>query len=163
MQNLKSGKNWRDWTRREWNEQLFVHFFFDHDGEDNPVYRIPLTPDELMKVVSDSDADAHEIEKAFLSVVRTPTHRDFNHRLTQYDILSKAVLRGKEIPPYFCELAFSCLVASPPNVEIRSQGDFRKRLASLLKHELPAAGYPPYPLTHLPNLWKSLEVLFQMA
>ena len=150
MQDFKSEKNWRHWTRREWNEQLFLHFFYDHDSEDCPVYRIPVTSDELAKAVSDLDATPQDIEEAFLETVRSPTHIDFTHRLARYSIDPKSWWVETEIPPYFFELAFSCLVASPPNGEIRSQGDFRKRLAMLLKHDLSIASYP---LKELPNLW----------
>ena len=44
-------RQWRKWTMKDWNEALFEHFFLDPDGEDHPVHRIPVTGDELLKVV----------------------------------------------------------------------------------------------------------------
>ena len=49
--------DWRNWTTRNWNEALFEHYFHDSDGHDRPVQRIPITREELSKVVSDPEAD----------------------------------------------------------------------------------------------------------
>jgi len=152
MHDLK--RDWKDWTREDWNEKLFLHFFYDSDGEDRPVRSIPVTLDELAKVVSDSGADTHEIQEAFLGVVRTSSHIEFNHRLSRYHIDQKTGWKGEEIPPFFVELAFSCLVASPPDGEIRNDGDFRNRLALLLGHEQTAANYP---LERLASFWRAFS------
>ncbi len=90
----------------------FLHFFHDSDGEDRPVHRIPVTSVELVKIVADSGAGAQEIQEAFLRVVRTPSHIEFNHRLSRYPIDRKTGWKGAEIPPFFIELAFSCLLAA---------------------------------------------------
>jgi hypothetical protein len=145
-------RNWRDWTAGDWNEALFEHFFRDSDGEDRPVQRIPVTRGELVKIVSDPEADAQEIQEAFLRVVRTPSHIDLNHRLSGYPVDRKAGWIGSAIPPFFIELAFSCLVASPPDGEIRNDGDFRKRLAMLQGHDQTVANYP---LEWLAPLWRA--------
>lgn len=146
-------KGWKNWTREDWNEALFKHFFGDSDGDDSPVFRIPMTMDELIKIVSDSGADAKEVEEAFLRVVKTPSHIIYNHRLQKYRIDTKTGWKDSSIPPFFFELAFSCLVASPPDGEIRNDGDFRRRLASLLGHDKTLTIYP---LDRLPHLWGAL-------
>lgn len=145
------GLQWRKWTMRNWNEALFEHFFLDSTGEDRPVHRIPVTGDELLKVVKDSEADAEEVQEIFLSVLRTPSHIEFNHRLSEYSI-DLRVGKGTEIPPFFVELAFSCLVASPPDEEIRDEGNFRDRLALLMDHDRAMANYP---LEALAGLWET--------
>ena len=152
MQTLKN--SWQSWNRDEWNEALFLYFFYDSDGEDNPVHRISVTPDELSKIVSDFGADTYDIQNAFLGVIRTSSHIEFNHRLSSYDISPGIGWDGEEIPPFFIELAFSCLVASPPDGEIRNIGDFRNRLALLLDHEESVANYP---LSTLAPLWRAFS------
>ena len=147
-------KGWQDWTREDWNEALFKHFFIDSNGDDRPVSRIPMTMDELIKIVSDSGADAKEVEEAFIRVIKTPSHIIYNHRLKKYHIDPKTGWKDSSIPPFFFELAFSCLVASPPNGEIRNNGDFRDRLAMLLGHDKTLAIYP---LDRLPHLWGALS------
>ena len=145
---------WRDWGRDDWNEALFLHFFHDSDGEDRTVHRIPVTPDELVKAVYDSGADTHEIQKTFLGVVRTSSHIDFDRRLSGYPIDPKTGWKSSTTPPFFVELAFSCLVASPSEGEIRNVGDFRNRLAMLLGHDVSVANYS---LKRLPYLWRAFS------
>lgn len=148
-------RSWREWTEVDWNEALFEHFFSDSDGSDHPVNRIPVTSDELIKIVSDLGADAHEVQEAFLRVVRTPSHTDYNHRLSLYPIDPKTGWKGSTLPEFFFELAFSCLAASPPNGEIRNNGDFRNRLSMLLGHDQEVANYP---LDILPHLWRAFSI-----
>lgn len=143
---------WLCWTVEEWNEALFDHFFLDNDGKDRPVLRIPVTREELVKVVSDPLADPNEVQESFLKKVRTPSHLDYEHRLSGYHINTKTGMDSVEPPPFFFELAFSCLVASPPNGEISREGDFRKRLAKLLNHDV-----RHYPLRALAPLWRALS------
>lgn len=142
-------KKWREWTEKDWEVALFRHFFVD-DGSDHPVNRVPVTSDELIKVVSDPDANCREVEEAFLNSVRTPSHVEFNHKLAGYRIDPETGWKEPTIPPFFIPLIFSCLVASPPEGEIRNIGDFRKRLASLLGHDQPNRNYP---LDRLALLW----------
>ncbi len=145
---------WQKWRMQDWNEALFNHFFLDSDSEDNPVHRLPVTRDELIKVVNDPDADADKVQEAFLSTLRTPSHIEFNKRMRQYPIDPRIGWKGTGIPPFFVELAFSCLVASPPDDEIRSEGDFRKRLALLMDHDQAVAHYP---LETLASLWRAFS------
>ena len=77
-------REWRKWTMKDWNEALFEHFFFDSDGEDRPVHRIPVTGDELLNVVEDSDANADEVQELFQAALRTSSHIEFNHRMSRY-------------------------------------------------------------------------------
>ena len=147
-------RDWRHWAARDWNEELFKHFFRDSDGEDHPVYRIPVTRDELVKIVSDSEADAREVQKAFLRTIRTPSHIDFNRRLSRYRIDPESGWKGSTIPPFFVDLAFSCFVASPTDEEIRNDGDFRRRLARLMGHNQTTARYP---LEGLADLWRAFS------
>ena len=143
---------WRNWTMQDWNEALFEHFFLDSDGKDRPVHRIPVTGDELLKVVQDPDAVADKVQEAFLSVIRTTSHIEFNNRMRRYPTDPQVGWKGAGIPPFFAELAFSCLVASPPDGEIRSVGDFRYRLALLMDHDRSVANYP---LETLSPLWEA--------
>lgn len=149
---MVKGHQWHKWTIKDWNEALFEHFFFDSDGEDRPVYRIPVTGDELLKVVKDPEAGVDEVQEAFLATLRVPSHIEFNHRLSRYPINSKVGWQGTGIPPFFVELAFSCLVASPPDGEIRGVGDYRNRLALLMGHDRAATNYP---LETLAPLWEA--------
>jgi len=142
--------NWSTWTLAEWNEALFNHYFLIKNDEDTPVFRIPFTNDELTIIVSASKADPHEIEESFLKAIRTKSHLKYNRRLSQYCIDSKLGWNAVTTPPFFVELAFSCLVASPVDGEIRDVGDFRKRLTLLLGHDQSIARYPLRPLS---NLW----------
>lgn len=146
--------NWRKWTRENWNVLVFNHFFNDTKNEDRPVYRIPVTEKELKKIVSDSDAKAKEVQEAFLSAMRTPSHIEYNQRLKSYVIDAKKGWGKGGVPPFFIELAFSCLVASPPDGVIRDIGDFRNRLALLLNHDISTSNYP---LDILPKLWRAFD------
>lgn len=145
-------RQWQKWTVQDWNEALFEHFFLDSDGEDRPVHRIPVTGDELLKIVGDPTGDADEVQKAFLTVIRTSSHIEFNHRISRYPTDPQVGWRGAGIPPFFAELAFSCLVASPSDGEIRDEGNFRSRLALIMNHDLSSAKYP---LDTLATLWKA--------
>jgi len=147
-------QGWREWKEVDWNEALFEHFFRDVDGKDQPVSRILVTEEELINVVSDKETDAHEVKEAFLNVIRTPSHIDFNKKITGYSTNIKVGYRENIIPPFFIILAFSCFVASPTEGDIRDAGDFRKRLAMLLNHDISTSDYP---LTNLAHLWNSLS------
>ncbi|MEZ4863838.1 MAG: hypothetical protein R3C14_21120 [Caldilineaceae bacterium] len=145
--------DWRSWSRANWNEAIFKHYFLDSDGEDLPVYRIPVTPNELVKIVRETDIAVEEVQEAFLKTVRTPTHIDYNHRLANYNFDLKIGWQGHRIPPFFIDLAFSCFVASPPNEDVKKEGDFRRRLALLMEHD-PGVSYP---LAELADLWRAFS------
>lgn len=150
---VKEG-NWKDWNTKDWNKALLEHFFLDSDGQDRPVQRIPVTSEELLKIASDPSADAQEVQESFLRAVRTRSHIDFNHRLSGYIVDPNIGWNGSTVPPFFIDLAFSCLVASPSDGEIRNTGDFRRRLAMLLGHDVSVAYYP---LGNLASLWRAFS------
>ena len=97
---LTNSHLWQQWSIKDWNKALLNHFFRDTDGEDRPIHRIPVTGDELRKIVGEPDADTNEVQEAFLSALRTPSHILFNRRLAQYPLDLQVGWGGGSIPPF---------------------------------------------------------------
>ena len=61
---------WRRWFYATWNERLVAYCFRDiEDSEEQFVERIPATPDELVEIVGDPDADPDEVVETFVGSV----------------------------------------------------------------------------------------------
>ena len=121
-------RHWSDWNRSDWNAALLSHFFDSREKETRPVVRLSVTPDELCDVVGETDADASRVRDAFLKAVRCSVDR-FRH------FLSARVLHewdAEDPPPFFVFLIFTCFVASGFDEDVVDEGNFRKRIRTLL-------------------------------
>ncbi len=103
---------WRRWTYRHWNLRLVEHCLGHTEGRsDEPVERIPATPEELLEVAGDHAANPKEVVEAFVKRVEAQLPKDhvsFSTFCRQYQGWSP---RSDWPPPFFAMLWLTCLVA----------------------------------------------------
>ena len=143
MTDIASNKDWRSWTLELWNDKLFDHYF-RASSKNTAIRRIPITDDELRKIVGSNDADPNEIRRQFLQKIRS---RDVESslRLSHWKRVWNEVGR----PPFFAYLFLTCLAASGDE-ETADVGNFRSRLNEMLTNDI------RYMLPQLSMLWEYL-------
>lgn len=102
---------WRGWLYQKWNERLVEYCFRSVEGsDDEPVERIPATPEELREVVGDPAAKPEEVVEAFVASVKRkiPAGVSFEGFCRNYLAWSPA---SENPPRFFAMLWLTCLVA----------------------------------------------------
>lgn len=139
---------WSAWDEEQWNHALFLHYFGSND-DDLPVSRLRVTPEELARAIGADPTAAGEVEKKFVSILKTTPTR-IRERL--------GGKLGSFSPPYdqppraAIYLLFTCYVASASE-EMRDEADFRRRLGIILNHPLGTS----YQLEGLGEMWIHLR------
>jgi hypothetical protein len=150
--------SWRDWTYSDWNRELLRHSLGSAKGRsEDPIERIPATPEELLLVVDDRQATTSDALAAFLSQVKAQVPRgECTFSRFCYDYKGWSV-SSAEPPHFFGMLWLTCLAAYgyPPD----ATKSFHKRMWDLLgktdnlqRHNGDAAQIC------LPKLWLDLKV-----
>jgi hypothetical protein len=133
----------------EWNQALFAHFFYSPKTQPPPLNRLHVTADELCAASSGRIRSSMEARRQFIEVLRTAIGRrslgrDAQIRASHWNI------RAEETPPFLSHLLLTCLVANDVAEEVKSIGDFRKRLTQILK------GRVSHGLSRMRPLWELL-------
>src|SRR5215212_4602697 len=141
---------WQRWLYATWNERLIDYCFRDiEDSEDRFVERIPATPEELVEIVGDLDADPDEVVEMFVnSITRKISlqERNFKRFCQSY---SNWTPESKTPPKFFAALWLTCLVAYGYP---RGRGSgFHDRIKAIF-----GAGASQQ-MNCLPQLWRDLE------
>jgi hypothetical protein len=122
---------WERWTYGQWNERLIKHYFRTDDRGvlDQPVDRLPATPEDLALAAGAPEADADRAADAFIrQIVASLPHgrMSFCRFCLEQGGWSP---RWPEPPQFFAMLWFTCLVAyGYPGGE----GDFGDRIEKVL-------------------------------
>lgn len=135
--------DWRAWSLEQWNDRL-VDYYFRRSSRDLAIRRIPVTDDELRKIVGSTDADPHEIRQQFLSQIRS-RNVERMLRVSHW----RRVWNEEGKPPFFAYLFLTCLAASGDE-ETADVGNFRFRLNEMLSTDC------RYMLPELSKLWEYL-------
>ncbi|WP_242392215.1 hypothetical protein [Anaeromyxobacter oryzisoli] len=154
--------NWKEWKYADWNLALLRHVFRSTSKwQRDPVERIQATPDELLVLVNDREANAPAVVEAFLANARAnvpPRGKTFGSYCYDYKGWSTA---SREPPHFFGMLWLTCLAAHGyPNQRL----PFHKRMWELLgkidnlQREL-GGGNP----ICLPPLWNDLQAWLAAA
>lgn len=103
---------WRRWMYQQWNERLVEYCFRKIDAsEAGSVERIPATPEELVEIVGDRDADPDEVVEAFVAAVK----RKLSVREVNFGKFCRNYVgwtpRSEAPPRFFAALWLTCLVA----------------------------------------------------
>ena len=128
------------WDIATWNQALFVHFFVSFHAPSRCLSRLYITRDELLSASGTTAFSANEVRTFFINTLRKAIGtRSLGH---DADIRgSRWAVDSEEVPPFLSHLLLTCMVANDLADEVRSIGDFRKRLTKILKggvhHGLP--------------------------
>ncbi len=150
---LNPPDSWKRWSYEVWNEKLLRHCLGIHEGGTSaPVERLPVSPEELLHIVGDPNADSTEVTVAFVSQVtgELPPGKSFGRFCFDYSgnnlrSRRKWSTKSNAYPHFFGMLWFTCLVASGyPDTE----GGFHDRIKRLLKKNQ---------IRCLNELWEELE------
>jgi hypothetical protein len=147
-----SPASWTQWSLRDWNEALLLHYFGGDGSIDTPVTRLVVTPTELRRATGEAQGDPRMVEEAFLGILRQPRER-FNQAVSARTWLNHDRWTSTDPPGFLAYLILTCLVASTIAEGIVHENNFRDRLAFLLGNEMDES----YPLTDLPALWLALQ------
>lgn len=142
--------SWLEWDAPAWNTALFRHFFGATGPDVRPVTRLVVTPEELRRTTGDTGVDPERVKEAFLDAVRLRP-RDFRRKLSDGQLDRKGDWPESRVPPFVVYLLFTCFVVSSIETEVIREGDFRKRLRTLLDHPESTT----YPLEGLAALWNA--------
>jgi hypothetical protein len=136
------------WNLAQWNQALFVHFFASpHTAQ--AINRLHVTAESLRTASGTTDLSAERVRTLFIQTVRKAIAR----RSLGHDAESRAnhwSVRADEVPPFLSHLLLTCMVANDLADELKSEGDFRKRLTTVLK------GGVHHGLPRLRPLWELL-------
>ena len=103
---------WRRWLYNTWNERLVDYCFRNgEDSENGSVERIPATPEELVEIVGDPNADPDEVVRVFVASVKRKLFlhsASFKTFCQSYGAWTPA---SKRPPSFFAALWLTCLVA----------------------------------------------------
>jgi hypothetical protein len=148
--------NWRECTYADWNRRLVAHHFVATGSLiDEPVERIPATPEELVVVTEDPTADPSSVVEAFVERIREQVpygEESFSGYCLDYKGWNP---ESPDYPHFFGMLWFTCLVAyGYPRTEIQ----FYPRIYEALKKKdnLQYRLANQYP-SCLPVLWADLR------
>jgi hypothetical protein len=136
------------WNLAQWNQALFVHFFASPHTA-HSINRLHVTAEALRAASGTTALSAERIRTLFIQTVR----KAIAHRSLGHDAESRAKhwsVRADEVPPFLSHLLFTCMVANDLADELKSEGDFRKRLTTILK------GGVHHGLSRLRPLWELL-------
>ncbi len=139
------------WDLEKWNQVLFVHFFVSPHPPTRCLNRLYITGDELLSASGTTAWSANEVRTFFINTLRKAigTH-SLGH---DADIRgSRWAVDSEEVPPFLSHLLLTCMVANDLADEVRSIGDFRKRLTKILK------GGVHHGLPRLRPLWEQFSV-----
>lgn len=140
---------WSQWKELDWNRALFLHFF-GPDENDEPVTRLLVTARGIAKAVRAEAGQEAEVEESFRKVITaSPTRINARFRGDEF-VFSPPF---NEPPQAVLHLLFTCYVASAGDEELRSFGDFRHRMAKILRH----SDEPTYPLDGLGRMWQQFH------
>ena len=137
------------WNLAQWNQALFVHFFV---ASQTPrcINRLHVTAEELRIASGATDLSGGKVRNLFIHAFR----KAIAHRSLGHDADSRArhwSVRTEEVPPFLSHLLLTCMVANDLADELKSEGDFRKRLTTILK------GGVHHGLERLRPLWEGLS------
>jgi hypothetical protein len=128
------------WDLAKWNQALFVHFFVSLQIPSRCISRLYITGDELQSASGITTSSANEVRTCFINTLRkTIGTRSLGH---DAEIRGRRwVVDSDQVPPFLSHLLLTCMVANDLADEVKSIGDFRKRLTKILKggvhHGLP--------------------------
>ena len=136
------------WTLTHWNQALFTHFFVSPPAP-GFINRLHVSADELRAAVRATARSAYEIRYLFIqalkkAIAQRSLGRDGERRAASWSV------DGHEIPPFLSHLLLTCLVANDVAEELKAEGDFRKRLTTILE------GGVNHGLERLRPLWEDL-------
>jgi hypothetical protein len=148
--------SWREWTYAEWNRRLLEHVLCGEGSIlQEPVERIPATPEELLSVVQDLAAAPEEVQAAFVGAVKQQLpfgEESFSGFCLEFGAWTE---KSPNYPRFFGMLWFTCLVAyGYPQPEL----PFYERVWAALgkKDNLQYQDGPHHP-SCLPVLWRLLR------
>src|SRR5258706_13701763 len=120
------------WNLAKWNQALFTHFFLSTQTQSRCVNRLYVTADELRIASGATALSAEEVRNHFINALRkTIAGRSLGHDAeTRAGHWSE---HAEEVPPFLSHLLLTCMVANDLAEELKSIGDFRKRLTKILK------------------------------
>lgn len=118
---------WQTATYSDWNRRLLTYFLGPH--RTRQVEKIAATPEELAAVAGDSNADPHEVTRAFIAVIRAelPTGVSF----CGFCLGHRSWTPQSEDPPHFFGMLwFTCLLAA--GYPEHAGGAFNERFRNLI-------------------------------
>src|SRR5512134_2779275 len=97
------------WSLADWNKRLLDHFFGLRDEDvDDPVVRILLTPEELVRVVG-GGPEPEAVRRCFVSLIRDRLHTNGRTLGTDASKLSEGWSSRRDAePPFLVHLLFTC-------------------------------------------------------
>ncbi len=137
------------WTLAHWNLALFSHFFLSPPAP-HRINRLHVSAEELRTAVGATSLSGLDVRNLFIHAIRKAKA---NHSLG-HDAERQAAnwkTKGDEIPQFLAHLLLTCLVANDLAEELRAEGDFRKRLTTILN------GGVQHGLERLRPLWEELS------
>jgi len=148
---LEPGSRWEHWDYAQWNERLVDHYLGNNEPEraNQPVDRIPATPEELAVIAGAAPSEAPAVADTFVRRIidLLPLgKKSFCGFCLDYESWNP---HAPEPPHFFAMLWFTCLVAyGYPNGE----GSFADRLRNILGK---ADNFQFKGQACLPTLWKN--------
>ncbi len=138
------------WDLARWNQSLFVHFFVQLQTPSRYLNRLYITGDELRSASGATTRSQQEVRNLFINALREA----IGSRSLGHDAATRAQyweVDGEEVPPFLSHLLLTCMVANDLADEVKSIGDFRKRLTKILN------GGVNHGLHLLRPLWEQLS------
>jgi hypothetical protein len=137
------------WTLADWDKTLFLHFFVSPPAFGR-VNRLHVSAEELRAAVGTTSLSGMNVRDLFINAVRKAKANrslgsDAERRAAHWNTQSA------DIPPFLSHLLLTCLVANDLAEELRAEGDFRKRLTTILN------GGVHHGLERLRPLWEELS------
>lgn len=137
-----------NWSIDDWNSALYCHFFTILPGTSSTthVVRLYVTSDELCAA---TNVRSCHVRSAFIAAIR----RGIESRSLGSDAYQRYTVWDKESsepPPFLSHLMLTCMVANDIVGDLKSIGDFRKRLSVLLEKS-------SHGLNRLRPLWEEFE------